>query len=359
MPTAASERLWETHYDRFDISKEPNEAFRFGWVVEIDPYDPTWVPVKRTALGRIKHEAANTVVASSGKVVVYTGDDERFDYIYKYVSDGLVNTRDRLANRTLLDQGTLYVAKLNDDGTGQWLPVVFGQGPLTKENGWRNQADVLIRLRQAGDALGATKMDRPEDIEVNPVSGKVYVALTNNTLRGTEGRATIDKANPRAANAHGHIVEIAEDGGNHSRLTFTWDVFLLAGPAGDETRYFAGYPKEQSSAISCPDNVAFDSRGNLWIATDGQPAAIKVNDSIHAVATEGPERGLSKQFLSAVAGSEVASLFMMADDSALFVSIQHPGEGGSLAAPTSAWPDGLARPGVVVVTRNGGGKIGG
>jgi secreted PhoX family phosphatase len=358
LPVAASERSWEMHYDRFDLTKEPNESFRFGWVVEIDPYDPTWTPVKRTALGRIKHEAANTVVAASGKLVVYTGDDERFDYMYKFVTDGLVSMQDRNANRNLLDQGTLYVAKLNDDGTGQWLPMVFGLGPLTKENGWRNQADVLIRARMAGDALGATKMDRPEDIEVNPVSGKVYVALTNNTLRGADGRPAPDKANPRANNAMGHILEITEDGGNHSRLTFTWDVPILAGQPDDPTSDFAGISKAQVSGFACPDNLSFDSRGNLWIATDGQPAAIKVNDAILAVALQGPERGLVKQFLSAPMGAEVASLLMLSDDSALFASIQHPGEGGSLAAPTSTFPDGLARPSVVVVSRLGSGGIG-
>ena len=358
MPVAASERLWERHYDRFDVSKEPNEAFRHGWVVEIDPYDPTAAPVKRTALGRFKHEAATSVVAASGKLVVYTGDDERFDYIYKYVSDGLVNMRDRKANGALLDQGTLYVAKLEDDGTGKWLPLVFGKGPLTKENGWRNQADVLIRARQAGDALGATKMDRPEDIEVNPVNGKVYAAMTNNSQRGAEGRAAPDAANPRANNTMGHIIELSEDGGNHSRLTFTWNVFLLAGTAEDSSSFFAGYDKSMVSGFGCPDNISFDSRGILWIATDGQPSALKRNDAILAVAVDGPERGLVKQFLSSVTGSEVASLYMLPDDSALFVSIQHPGEGGSLAAPTSAFPDGVARPSVVVVSRRGGGPIG-
>jgi secreted PhoX family phosphatase len=359
LPVAASERLWETFYDRFDITKEPNEPFRHGWVVEVDPYDPTFQPVKRTALGRLKHEAATSVVAVSGKLVVYTGDDERFDYIYKYVSDGHVNMSDRAANRNLLDQGTLYAAKLNDDGTGAWLPLVFGQGPLTAANGWRNQADVLIRARQAGDALEATKMDRPEDVEVNPVNGKVYAAMTNNTLRGTDGRPTTDTANPRATNAMGHIIEIAEDDGNHSQLTFTWEVFLLAGKPEDPSTYFAGFPKDQVSAFGCPDNISFDSRGNLWIATDGQPSALKVNDAILAVAVEGPERGQVKQFLSAVAGSEVASLYMIPDDSAMFLSVQHPGEGGTLAQPTSTFPNGFARPSVVVVSRVGGGKIGG
>ena len=359
LPTAASERLWEAHYDRFDISKEPNEPFRFGWVVEVDPYEPWSQPVKRTALGRFKHEAATTVVASNGKVVVYTGDDERFDYAYKFVTDGSYNPNNRAANMQLLDSGTLYVAKFNDDGTGEWLPLVFGQGPLTAANGWRNQADVLIRARQAGDALGATKMDRPEDIEASPVTGKVYMALTNNTQRGADGRAAADKANPRANNAYGHIIEWTEAGNNHAALTFKWDIFMLCGKPEDESTYFSGFDKSQVSPIGSPDNLAFDSRGNLWIATDGQPSNLKVTDAILGVPTEGADRGHLKQLFSAVAGSEVASLVFNADDTALFASVQHPGEGGKLSAPTSVWPGGTyAKPSVVVVTSQSGRAIG-
>lgn len=359
LPTAASERLWEAHHDRFDISKEPNEPFRFGWVVEVDPYDPSSKPVKRTALGRFKHEAATTVIAPSGKVVVYTGDDERFDYAYKFVSDGTYTPNDRGANMKLLDSGTLYVAKFNDDGGGEWLPLVYGQGPLTAANGWRNQADVLIRTRQAGDALGATKMDRPEDIEASPTTGKVYMALTNNTQRGAEGRAVPDKANPRANNAFGHIIEWTEAGNDHAALSFRWEIFMLCGQPGDESTYFAGFDKSQVSPIGSPDNLAFDSRGNLWIATDGQPSNLKVNDAIHAVPVEGAERGHLKQLLSAVPGSEVASLIFNPDDTALFASVQHPGEGGKLSAPTSVWPTGTyARPSLVVVTSTRGGIVG-
>jgi secreted PhoX family phosphatase len=359
LPTAASERLWESFYDRFDISKEPNEPFRFGWVVEVDPYDPASTPVKRTALGRFKHEAATTVVAPNGKVVVYTGDDERFDYAYKFVTEGTYNPADRAANMNLLDSGTLYAAKFNDDGTGQWLPLVFGQGPLTTANGWRSQADVLVRAREAGDAVGATKMDRPEDIETSPVTGKVYAVMTNNTQRGTEGRAAADKANPRANNAFGHIVEWTEDGNDHAALSFRWEIFMLCGRPDDETAYFAGFPKDQVSPIGSPDNIAFDTRGNLWIATDGQPASLKVNDAIHGVPVEGAERGHLKQLLSAVSGAEVASLAFNADDTALFASIQHPGEGGKLSAPTSVWPTGTqARPSLVVVSSLRGGAVG-
>ena len=358
MPRAASERLWEKHYDRFDIGKEPNEPFRFGWIVEVDPYDPSSAPVKRTALGRTKHEAATTVVASNGKLVVYLGDDERFDYVYKYVSTAAVNMTDRSANKNLLDEGTLYVAKYDDDGTGQWIPLVFGQGPLTAANGWRNQADVLIRTRQAADAVGATKMDRPEDIEVNPVTGVVYAVMTNNTQRGTDGRPAVDRANPRANNAYGHIIEMMEGAGNHAATTFTWGIFLIAGKPEDESTYFAGFAKDQVSAFAAPDNIAFDSRGNLWIATDGQPSALKWNDGILAVAVDGPQRGQVKQLMSGVSGCEVASLYLTADDTTLFASIQHPGEGGSLAQPTSTWPNGLARPGIIAISRIGGGRIG-
>ena len=359
LPKADSERLWERYYDRFDLAKEPNEPFRFGWVVEVDPYDPASTPIKRTALGRMKHEAATSVVAPNGKVVVYTGDDERFDYVYKFVSDGAYNPNDRAANMNLLDSGTLYVAKFNDDGTGEWMPMVFGQGPLTAANGWRNQADVMIRTRQAGDALGATRMDRPEDIETNPVNGKVYAAMTNNTQRGAEGRAAPDAANPRANNASGHVIEWTEDGGDHSATTFRWEIFMLAGRPEVESTYFAGFAKEQVSPIAAPDNLAFDTRGNLWIATDGQPSALKVNDAIHGVAVDGPERGHVKQLLSGVVGAEVASLVFNTDDTALFASIQHPGEGGKLDEPTSTWPTGnVARPALIVVSSLRGGPIG-
>jgi uncharacterized protein len=356
---AASERLWESYYPRFDVAQEPNEPFRFGWIVEVDPYDAASVPVKRTALGRFKHEAAAGTVAPNGSYVVYMGDDERFDYVYKFVTSRGYDPNNRASNMTLLDEGTLYVARFNDDGSGTWLPVTYGEGPLTSAGGFASQADVLIRTRLAGDALGATRMDRPEDVEVNPVTGKVYVTLTNNSNRGTDGQPGIDAANPRARNNWGHIIELTERDGDHAGTSFGWEIFMLAGDPADEGTYFAGFPKDQVSPIACMDNIAFDSRGNLWIATDGQPSALKVNDGVFGVPTQGPERGRVMQLLSAVNGSEVASLVFDPLSEALFVSIQHPGEGGSLAEPTSRWPTGsVALPSVIVVSREDGAPIG-
>ncbi|RIK38165.1 MAG: PhoX family phosphatase, partial [Chloroflexi bacterium] len=167
---------WEEHYGRFSIGAEPNEAFRFGWVVEIDPYHPDSQPVKRTALGRFRHEGATFGWSPSGRVVFYSGDDARFEYIYKYVSNQVWDPMKYGMNQGLLDDGVLYVAKFNDDGTGEWLPLVYGVGPLTSDNGFTSQGDVLIRTRIAADVLGATKMDRPEDIQQNPISKKVYAA---------------------------------------------------------------------------------------------------------------------------------------------------------------------------------------
>ncbi|MER3437807.1 MAG: PhoX family phosphatase, partial [Chloroflexota bacterium] len=360
VPEAASERRWEQFYDRFDLTKEPNEPFRFGWAVEIDPYDPQSTPKKRTALGRFKHEGVTVGIAPDGRVVLYMGDDERFDYVYKFVSAGAYNPNDRAANMDLLDDGVLYAAKFNDDGTGEWLPLVFGQGPLTEANGFTSQADVLIKTRLAADALGVTKMDRPEDIEISPVNGRVYMALTNNTRRGKEGYPGVDAANPRAENAWGHIIELTEDGGDHAATTFRWEIFILCGDPEDESTYFAGFPKEKVSAVANPDNLAFDPQGNLWISTDGQPSSLEVNDGVFAVPVDGSNRGYLRQFFSAVPGAESASLCFTPDGTTLFVSVQHPGEGGTFEQPLTTWPGTSTppRPSVVVIRKGDGGPIG-
>lgn len=362
MPAQSGSYPWSRHVDRFDMAKEPNEPFRFGWIVEFDPYQPQSIPKKRTALGRVRHEGCTVVVATSGQIAAYTGDDERFQFAYKYVSRGKYNAFDRFANDSLLDDGTLYVAKFNPDGTGEWLPLVFGQGPLTAANGFPSQAEVLLNTRGAAAALGATQMDRPEDMEANPVTGKVYLALTNNTARTDANK---NPSNPRANNRFGHIIEITEDEGNATATRFFWEIFILCGDPKNTSHgtFFAGYDPSQVSALACPDNIAFDNKGNLWIATDGQPGTLDINDGIYAVPTEGTDRGYVRQLMSSVPGAEAASLVFNSDDSALFVSVQHPGEGGkwtlNASDLVSKWPDGAApnKPGVVLVTKREGNPV--
>ncbi len=362
VPTGSSGYAWPRHFDRFDVAKHPNEPLRFGWVVEFDPYDPSSMPKKRTALGRFRHEGATIQVARNGKIAVYMGDDERYQFFYKFVSNGTFNAFDRAANDTLLDQGTLYVAKLNDDGTGQWLPLVYGQGPLTAANGFRDQGDVLVDTRGAAALLGATAMDRPEDMDTNPVNGKVYLALTNNTSRNDRDK---NAANPRANNRYGHVIEITEDDGDHTATRFTWEVFLLCGDGKNAAHatFFAGYDPAKVSAIANPDNLTFDNKGNLWISTDGQPSSLRINDGVYAVATDGPERGNVKQFLSLVPGAEAASLIHNSDNTALFVAVQHPGEGGNwtdnAADSISLFPDGKLpnRPAIIAVTKSSGSPL--
>jgi len=355
---------WGKFHDRFDLTKEPNEANRFGWVVEIDPFDPNFVPKKRTALGRTKHEGAAGITNSDGRYVVYLGDDERFDYVYKFVTAGKVDPQNRAANLGLLDEGTLYVAKYDADGTGRWMPLVHGQGPLTEVNGFRSQADVLIETRRAADLLGATKMDRPEDIEANPRTNRVYVMLTNNTRRKDD---QVDAANPRANNAFGHIVEMMPEGGNHAAAAFTWEVLVKCGdPSVAAVGATFSSETTRNGWFGMPDNCAIDSQGRLWISTDGNNAkATGRADGLWALETEGEGRGTSKHFFRVPVGGELCGPFFTPNDESLFLAIQHPGEvdegTSTFENPATRWPDFKdsmpTRPSVLVITKQGGGKI--
>jgi secreted PhoX family phosphatase len=372
LDTRASSRRWDLVEERFDLSKHPNEANRFGWVVEIDPLDPESTPVKRTMLGRFKHEGANTILAADNRVVVYLGDDERFDYMYKFVSDGRYVEGSRRQNMTLLDSGTLYVATLSGnspaeeidgsgalpadgefDGTGEWIPLCNATESFV--DGF-SVAEVLVHTRLAADAAGATKMDRPEDFEPSPVTGKVYCALTNNSAR-EPGQA--DEPNPRGPNRHGHILEIVEDGGDNAATTFGWNVPLVCGDPEDDDTYYAGFDKSKVLPISAPDNVAFDKHGNLWISTDGQPGALGINDALHVMPVEGRFRGELKTFATVPVGAEACGPFITEDNKTVFLAPQHPGDGGTFDAPTSVWPDGdFPRPSVACIWHKAGRDVG-
>lgn len=364
-PDGASARKWEREVSRFDLSQEPNEYNRFGYVVEVDPYDPQARSKKRTALGRFKHEGAAVRVADNGQVAVYSGDDARFEYLYKFITRGRFNRRDRQANMELLDHGTLYVARfdagdtLGDDmGNGEWLE-------LSPENptllGWSLE-EILLNTRGAADAVGATPMDRPEDVEVSPETGKVYLALTNNSRR-TEP----NEANPRAPNQHGHIVELIEDGDDPTALTFTWNIFVKCGDpsiAAHDTSFgeLADPVAAGVSPVSDPDNLVHDDQGNLWIATDGQyfsgSYGFGQNDGIFAVPLEGRDRGRLRQFLSGVPGGEVCGPEFSGDNRTFFCAIQHPHDGKAFE---NLWPldeIDVSKPSLIAVREMTGRKIG-
>ncbi|PRW61904.1 PhoX family protein [Actinopolyspora mortivallis] len=376
--TGASTRKWERFDDRWDASREPNETNRFGWVVEIDPNDPHSTPVKHTALGRFKHEGATVRTTEDGRVAVYMGDDERFEYIYKFVSSGRMkpgrSAHARRHNKALLDEGTLYVARFTGDspaseidgsgrlpsdgefdGSGQWLPLATGD---TSHVPGFTAEEVYVFTRLAADRAGATKMDRPEDVEPNPVNGRVYCALTNNSNRGAAEHAPVDEANPRVGNRHGHVLEITERDGDPTSTEMSWGLLLVCGDPQRADTYFGGFDKDRVSPISCPDNVAFDRHGNLWIATDGNE--LGSNDGLFAVPVEGPERGHVKQFLTVPKGAETCG--PVVTDELVTVCVQHPGENGSGPEnPGSHWPDGgdsQPRPALVAVWRDLGHRVG-
>jgi uncharacterized protein len=345
-----SDRKWERYHDRFDLSKEPHDGLRLGWAIEIDLYDPDFTPRKHTAIGQMKHEGATTALTRNKRVAVYTGDDQIFDYFYKFVSKGRYHRRDRRQNLGLLSEGALYVAKLFDDGTGRWLPLRHGEGRLTAANGFASQVEVLINTRGAADLLGATAMDRPEDVQRNLVTGRVYVNLTNNTSR-TEP----DPGNPRVPNPVGHVLELREHGDDTGATSFTWRIFLLCGDPASEDTYFAGYPKDKVSPIGSPDNMTFDNEGNIWLATDGAQPIRGTNNGLFACPTRGEERGHVQLFASVPVGAETCGPLLTRDNRSLFIAVQHPGEGGTVEEPTSHWPGGgtsLPRPAVTSIWRS-------
>ena len=360
---------WYRFDERFDLSKNPHEPNRFGWVVEIDPMDPTSTPVKRTALGRKCTESATCTLTTDGRVAVYMGDDARFEFIYKFVSRDRVRPGGYAANRDLLDHGTLYAARFDADGRGRWLPLSPDNPVLKTENNLAGPAELLVRARLAGSAVGATPMDRPEWVAIHPRTGEVFVSLTNNAQRGTPGRPDVDAANPRAANLGGHIIRWTESGHDAAATTFQWDQFVLAGdPAvpGAATRY----PSSTADPFGAPDGLHFDSAGLLWIQTDMSGQAIGkgayANLGNNALLCADPSTGAIKRFLTGPNGCEITGCVVTPDRSTLFVNIQHPGEtsdaGGGSA--NSAWPDGTgpgsARPrsATVAVRRRDGGPVG-
>jgi secreted PhoX family phosphatase len=378
---------WELTDPRFDLRHEPNEPLRHGWIVEIDPHSPQQAPRKRTALGRFMHEGANTILTRSGQVAVYMGDDTKFEYAYKFVSRDRFDPKHRERNFELLDHGTLYVARFDASGRGVWLPLVHDEkGALNSRVGFRDQADVVIKCRAAADILGATPMDRTEDVEPNPLTGRVYIACTMNSDRSNESRsvpasgrvvdAACDSANPRPQNDFGHIIELIEAGDDAASQAFSWNVFLLAGDPRNpgtrfltryedlqpgsltrETTYFAGADaRERVSPIACPDNLGFDPAGRLWIASDADSKLI-ANNGCFVVPTAGPDRGLLRQVVSGPVGCEICACEFTPDGRTLFLSVQHPGEGGSIDQPVSHWPDGgdsLPRSAVVAISRDNG-----
>jgi uncharacterized protein len=356
---------WGRYDPRYNVASEPNEPNRFGWVVEIDPMDPAAKPKKRTALGRFKHEGAESVLAPDGRVVVYMGDDQQFDYVYKFVTKGRFDPKKPAANRDLLDEGTLYVARFDADGSVQWLPLIHGFGPLTEANGFASQADVVIEARRAGDLLGATPMDRPEDVEPDPRTGRVWVMCTNNSRRGQN---QINAANPRANNAYGHIIEIQEPGGDFTATTSKWEILVRCGDPANPMVGATWNPATSSNGwLGSPDNCALDPSGRLWIATDGNDNTGSA-DGLWAIETDGPGRATGRAFFRCPVGAELCGPRFTTGGDTLFVAVQHPGDStdsspASFEKPTTRWPDFKPdmppRPSIVAIRREDGGPIGG
>jgi len=356
---------WESTDPRFDATPQPdqphdgyvNEPNRFGWVVEVDPFDPEAQPVKRTALGRLVREGCTCVQHPDGSLAFYSGDDTKGEYLYKFVPKGRFDPRRPQKNRQLLNEGTVYVAVFYDDGSGEWRALEYGRPGLTRAEGFESQADVLINLRSAADALGATPMDRPEWVAVNPHTRDAYVSLTNNTERGRDPDQPVNAANPRPENRYGQILRWREQDRHPRASRFDWELFLLAGerpPAGKSWRDDKRFGNIEGDIFACPDGLWFDAEGRLWIETDfsdGHQAydAMGTNQLLCA----DPVSRQVKRFLTGPAGCEITGITRTPDGTALWINVQHP----SISYPAS---DGKTRPRstTVLITKDDGGVIG-
>lgn len=363
---AKSSYQWHDTDERFDVAKHPNEPHRFGWVVEIDPNDPTSTPLKRTALGRFKHENAALLINDDGHVVVYLGDDERGEHIYKFVSRDRYQPGNDAANRNLLEEGTLYVAKFEMDdnelkGKGQWIELTYGKNGLTKENGFNDQAEVMIFARRAATQVGATTMDRPEWVAVHPDNQHVFCTLTNNKNRGVKEGQPVGGPNPRAENHYGQIVRWVPTSGDHTKAEFDWDLYLIAGnPTVHKDSLYAGSDNiNADNMFNSPDGIGFDKAGRLWIQTDGNYSnqGDFAGQGNNQMLCGDPNTGEVRRFLTGPIACEITGLTFSADYKTMFVGVQHPGEKG---APSHYPGGGNSKPRstIVAITREDGGVIG-
>lgn len=362
---------WETvagdEFERFNATRTAadasgdyrNEPNTFGWIVEIDPFDPTSTPVKHTALGRFAHEGLVFAPVKPGRpVVCYSGDDSQNEYIYKYVSRD--RYRPQRSDGRLLDDGTLYVARFNPDGSGDWLALDcdnpdFQRACEAAGIRFADQGEVLVNTRLAADIVGATKMDRPEWGAVYPDTGDVYFTLTNNS-----SREQAIPSNPRTPNAYGHIIRWREASRDFAGTRFNWDLYLLAGPESD-SRSPAGRALDGSNIMASPDGLWFDDEGRLWIQTDMSGSQLRTGPfGNNQMLVSDPRNGETRRFLVGPLGAEVTGITATPDFRTLFVNIQHPGEGSTSTNFTSSWPDGTGRrprSATVIISREDGKRL--
>lgn len=357
---------WSLHDERFDVAKNPNEANRHGWIVEIDPMDPTSTPMKRTAMGRFKHENVAVVINKDGHIVAYMGDDERGEHLYRFVSKNKYIKGNDTANRQLLEEGTVYVAKFSADdgkigGTGQWMELTHGKNGLTKENGFPNQEYIHMYTRLAATQVGATTMDRPEWIAVHPNQDYVFCTLTNNKNRGVKEGQPVGGPNPREANNYGQILRWRQVNDDHAHPTFAWDLYVMAGnPEVHKGTLYAGSDNiNNDNMFNSPDGLGFDADGRMWIQTDGKYSnkGDYAGMGNNSMLCGDPKTGEIRRFLTGPIACEITGLTFSPDNKTMFIGVQHPGE----ELEPSHWPDGgnsTPRSALVMITKKDGGVIG-